>query len=202
MTSTWLPLWLALAWAAVFMAIAGVHVWHVLAPAGLHRLWHLVHVLMAAGMVLMLVPAAMAAIPVVYGGLTFALAAVLIAVLLVRERSYRRPVGVLWLAAVVDLAAMAYMFAMMSYRLLGLTVVLIAWFVLQAVSWAGGRPLGGGSPPRPPEAISRPMSLRISLCAMCIGMAYMLVVMQWGTSVMVVPSETGGAPGMPGMPGM
>lgn len=141
MTNTWIPESVGIVWAALFGLVVLVHLGHVVILRGPHRRWHVGHVLMAAGMIVMFAPTpgGMLVGPVV-GTVVFVAAAGLLAVLLVIARCLGHRIGRLWLVSVIDLAWMAYMFAMMSSsRLAWLSVLGAVWFGAQAVGWAGGR---------------------------------------------------------------
>jgi hypothetical protein len=224
MTSLWLPFWLGSAGSAAFGGILIVHFWHIIVLTGRERLWHCVHVLMAAGMIVMFAPTGGMVVSGMVGMVVFAAAAVITACLLVRERLSHRNVGGLWLAAVIDLAAMAYMFAMTSTRLVWLTLPLVGWCLLQAAGWGSGRfyavlargGLGGSRPALAPVPQRTPVSaapvltvagvardqppdtsghshqddaahravIRATLAVMSLGMAGMLIVMQFGMATM------------------
>ncbi|NMH97550.1 DUF5134 domain-containing protein [Pseudonocardia acidicola] len=227
MASTWLPSWLGYSWTAVFAVILIVHVWHAAVLAGRHRLWHGVHVLMAAGMIVMFLPTARMVVPAGFGAMVFGLAAVVVAGLRLGARVRGETVGGLWLATVVDLAAMAYMFTLASFRVLWLTIALAAWLIVEAAGWASGRlytvleqgglggartapvpasvpsdAASGSAGPGLPGAAARPRPavvvhgtvhatwIRVTLALMALGMAYMLLAMQFGMGAMA---------GMPGM---
>ena len=217
MLNSWLPPWLGLILAAVFGVIVIVHLYHVLVLTGRQRLWHCVHVLMATGMIVMFAPTGRVVVWNVVGGAVFAAAAATLAGLLVRERGRGHHLGLLWLVATIDLAAMVYMFAMMDFRLLWLTIALAGWFVVQATGWTTGRlyatlahgGLGGPSADRLISApgqrtptgsagkSAQPAShhplhhgsshhavIRATLAVMSMGMAYMLIAMQFGMASM------------------
>jgi hypothetical protein len=235
MTSPWIPTWLGVAWTTVFATILIVHLWHVIVLTGRERLWHCVHVLMAAGMIVMFAPTDRMIVSNGVGAVIFAAAAAITACLLVRQRAHRHNIGKLWLAIVIDLAAMVYMFVTMSTRLLWLTILVAGWFVVQAAGWSTGRlyaafahgGLGGPSPVLAPAPAQIPVSaatapvaptaahdqphhahqdnaahrtvIRATLTLMSVGMAYMLIAMQFGIATM---PDGPGVPSMPGMPGM
>jgi len=69
----------------------------------------------------------------------YSLAAGTLAVGLVVARLRRARLGPLWLANVVDLTAMAYMFVMMTTRLAWLSMLGAVWFAVQMLGWASGR---------------------------------------------------------------
>ena len=172
---------------------------------------------MATGMIVMFAPTGHVVVWNVVGGVVFAAAAVILAGLLVRERGRGGHIGLLWLVATVDLAAMVYMFAMVDVRLLWLTVALAAWFVVQATGWTTGRldaalahgglgspppdrPVSAATPPTPTESAGKQVQtashhhvhdgsshhavIRATLAVMSLGMAYMLIAMQFGTASM------------------
>jgi hypothetical protein len=223
MMNSWLPPWLGLTLATLFVVILIVHLYHVLVLTGRERLWHGVHVLMATGMIIMFAPTGRLIVWNVTAVAVFAAAAVTVAGLLVRQRALGHHLGTLWLIATLDLAAMVYMFAMTDLRLLWLTVALAGWFIIQATGWTTARLYttlahgGLGDPPPNRPTTTTPAStptestanqphpgsphqlhhgnahrnlIRATLAMMSIGMAYMLIAMQFGTASM---------PGMPGM---
>jgi hypothetical protein len=217
-----LPGWLGVALATVFGGILVVHLYHVIVVTGRERLWHGVHVLMATGMIVMFAPTDRVVVLNVVGGVVFAVTAVTLAGRLVWQRAHRHHIGKLWLVAVIDLAAMVYMFAMMDVRLLWLTVPLVGWFVVQATGWSTGwlctvlthGGLGGLQPTPAVSALtartatgasgehahdvsghtdhdaSHRTITRAALALMSVGMAYMLIIMQFGVAT---------TPGMRGM---
>lgn len=231
MTSNpWLPIWLSLAWTVVFAIILISHLWHIVIMSGRDRRWHSLHVLMALGMIVMFAPTGQMIVSGKAGMVVFAVVAVVVAYLLIRERAHGLSIGQLWLVNIVDLVAMVYMFALMFVRVVWLTVPLIVWLAFQAAGWATGRlwtilERGGlGGTPRPvpiPVPATRGIATahastarvtgqlhrertaqdtphnhgaRLLICStltlMALGMAYMLIAMQFGLQTM---------PSMPGM---
>lgn len=162
MASPWLPSGVEWAWVVVFVAVAGVHLRHVTELSGRPRLWHSVHVLMAVGMIVMFWPGSSRIVPSTCGVVVFAVAGSVLVGVLLSEAVAGDKVGWLWLANIVDLAAMVYMFAMMSTRLMWLTGALVAWFLAQAAGWASGglctvarlRGLGGPDPVPVPAPVA------------------------------------------------
>jgi hypothetical protein len=136
--STWIAEPVGWVWVAVFAVVALVHVGHVALMHGRHRRWHAGHVLMAVGMVVMFWPGARSLVPASAGVAVYAVAAAGVAVTLVVSRLRGARVGWLWLLGVVDFAAMAYMFAMMTTAVAWLSVLVAVWFVVQAIGWASG----------------------------------------------------------------
>jgi Domain of unknown function (DUF5134) len=215
--SPWLPSWLGLAWATIFAVILIAHLWHIVVMTGRDRLWHSVHVLMALGMIVMFAPTGRMIVPSAAGMAFFAATAVAVACPLVWEYAHRHDIGRLWLLNVIDLTAMVYMFAMMSTRVVWLTIPLALWLVLQAAGWVTGRlwavleagGLGGTRPvqtriPAATKITTRPAArqpyqdltahstpahnhshgarvvISTTLTLMALGMAYMLIAMQFG----------------------
>lgn len=236
MPSSWIPEPVGMVWVALFAAVTVNHVGHAVFLPGRHRRWHAGHVLMAVGMTVMFWPGAGMLVATSAGVVVYAAAAALLATVLVVAGVRGARVGRLWLLSVADLAAMAYMLAMMSSRVAWLSVVAAVWFAAQAVGWASGwfgRVLerGGLGEPAPPTHAATPLSgavpasraggpdpraqpadrqdagatrtttgarvvtalrrrvvdggrgdwsVRISLTVMAVGMAYMLLAMQFG----------------------
>jgi hypothetical protein len=140
-TNLWIPEPVAVMWTVGFALVLLVHLWHAAVLGLRHRLWHLGHVLMAAGMVVMLWPADATSmlVPAPVGVVVYLAAAAGLAVALVVARSRGTTLGPLWLVSVVDLAWMAYMFVLMDLRIAWLSMLGALWFVLAAAGWAGGR---------------------------------------------------------------
>ncbi|WP_094930859.1 DUF5134 domain-containing protein [Pseudonocardia sp. MH-G8] len=204
MPNPWLPTWVVVVFAAVFVVIMLLHVQHVVEMGSPRRWWHGGHVLMAAAMLVMLVPiGGLPAVGPLGSSVCAAAAAGLGGSRLVLHRP--APRSLLWPLLVVDLLAMAYMFAMEAVGTAWLTLPLVAWFVLQAWGWFGGglfpmvAALGAADPPAARGASNTPvgqvpavvralpgtgdLALRISLATMATGMAYMLLAMQFGMSM-------------------
>jgi hypothetical protein len=194
------PVWVGLAWALVFTGVLVVHGRHLLAGAGPRRGWHGAHVLMAAAMIVMYLPGVLG-IPasawragwgIGLGGLGLCGAYALLV--------ERRAPSALWLLVAGDGAAMLEMGSP------GLLSVALGGFLLgETVLWAsdraraldrplapgglgltgtagpaglglvggsGGLGLGAGT-----VALGVTLELRVSMVAMSLGMAYMLLAM-------------------------
>jgi Domain of unknown function (DUF5134) len=137
--NAWLPTWLGIAATAVFVVVLAVHLRHLAGGTRGGRAWHTGHVLMALGMIDMFLPTSGMIVSAVIGEVVFALAAVSVGGFVVSRLVRRGRVSWLWPITGVDLAAMAYMFAMPSVRFGWLTGLLVAWFVGQALGWIIGR---------------------------------------------------------------
>lgn len=190
-----LPAWLRVVAMVAYGAVLVVHLWHLRSAAVEVRLWHAGHVLMALGMIDMVAPGSAMVVPASVGRFVFTAVAAAVAVGSVAVVWLRRISG-LWPAATLDLAAMAYMFAMPGIGGSWLPWLLTVWFAVQALAWAAGwlRPMGchegraGGSVPSstvgavPARAVDRDRehSLRITLTVMQAGMAYMFLAVQVG----------------------
>jgi hypothetical protein len=196
----WIPVWAANAWAVLFIAIAMVHIWHLVWAAGQARFWHTAHLLMALGMTDMFWPNGRMPVGARVGEIVFGAAVASVLGFLAVAAARRRPLAGAWPLTAFDLAAMVYMFAMMSTRLPAvLTVLLAVAFVVESAGWATGW-LVRTAPAHATAASDRHsgqvLSMRISLALMGIGMAYMLLAIQFG------PGAGPDMPGMAGMPGM
>lgn len=135
--NAWIPGPVGVAWSVLFVVVLVVHVWHASVLGGRHRLWHLAHILMAAGMVSMFWPAgATMLVPAVAGEAIYLAAAGLLVVVVGRARG--DTFGPLSLVSVADLGWMAYMFALTHTRLAWLSVAGAVWFAAQAAGWASG----------------------------------------------------------------
>jgi hypothetical protein len=135
----WLPPWLGVAAVAVFAVMVAIHLGHTYSAPGRVAVWHLAHVLMALGMIVMFLPTGGMVVPAGVGEVVFAAAALATGGFRIVTLVRGSPVGWLWLILGIDLAAMVYMFALPTTPLEWLTVALVAWFALQAMGWATGR---------------------------------------------------------------
>lgn len=227
-----LPVWLGVAASLVFLVVLVVHVWHLFDEGVRGRAWHCGHVLMAAGMIDMFLPTHGMVVSAGIGEGVFAVSACLVFCWLLVGLARGASVGVLWIVLGVDLSAMVYMFAMSQVRIAWLSWLLVAWFVLQAAGWATGRlsavvgrgglgdtpcgaqavvaetggpgaASGAGGPDAAARSAAHSVSIRLTLLAMNLGMAYMFVAMQLGmtgmTGDMPGMQDMGGMSGMPGM---
>lgn len=151
--------------AVLFTGVGIVHVLHARDCRWQLRAWHIGHVLMAAGMVLMNLP--VLSPPPLAGQVVFCACALGAMLLGLTGRMRGHGLGTLWPAAVVDLLGMAYMYAEGSTWL---TILFAAWFLVQAVCWATGRV---------PAREHHDRAVRITLVVMDLGMASMLLAMRF-----------------------
>jgi Domain of unknown function (DUF5134) len=191
-----LPQWLAVIWTLVFIAIIVIHARHVLdSDDGQRRIWHSGHVLMAFGMAFMFAPGSIDHfnIPSGFWQLAFANGAIAILAWMLAQALSGRAINVLWLVMAIDLGAMAYMWSPSGFQA-PLTWLLVAYFTVQSLLWVTNkmrdvdhRALFGGNFSVGPDgavamSAAEPLvcfrDLRLSMCAMTLGMAYMFAAMQ------------------------
>ena len=190
-----LPEWLAIAWTLVFLALIVVQVRHLLDSTGQRRLWHAALVLLAFGMAFMFAPPSIDHfnIPSGFWQLAFANGALGILAWMLAQALAPRAINVLWLLTAVDLAALAYMWS--PGGLQGpITWLLVVYFAAQSLLWAGGRmcridhkALLAGSVSLTPdgalvgtaaESLIGSSDLRLPMCVLTLGIAYMFAAMQ------------------------
>lgn len=136
MNNGWLPTSVEAGWIAIYLCVLLAHAHHAWNLSGRDRLWHISHIVMSLGMIDMFWPTNR---PVGEraGEVVFALASVL--ALAVGVHAALHAMGWrAWVPSTVDLTGMVYMFAMMSHRTAGLTLVFVAWSLLEAILWASG----------------------------------------------------------------
>lgn len=190
-----LPAWLAVLWTLVFVAIAVVEVRNLLDSAGARRLWHAGLLLMAFGMAFMFAPPSIDHfdIPSGFWQLAFANGALAILACMLAQALSRQTINVLWLLVAIDLAAMAYMWSPSGFQA-PITWLLVVYFAAQALLWASNRMgnfdhnmlPGGRVPVTPNGALAATAAapliggryLRLALCAMTLGVAYMFAALQ------------------------
>ncbi len=134
-----LPDWLRVIWVVALGVVIVTHLWHAYCRPGQHRWWHAGHIFMAAGMVVMYLPGAMA-VPglfqggvVLFGGVAVAIAAAT-AVLRRREGA----LNPLWLVAAMDELIMAYMWLPAAIRPALLNYALATYLGCQMLAWVLG----------------------------------------------------------------
>jgi hypothetical protein len=191
-----LPVWLGVVAALAFLAIAASHLRHMWASDGQRRPWHACHVVIAIGMVFMFLPASLdpLAVPLGFWRVAFACAG-LVAALWAAAGNARVPV-LMWTLTAFDLGAMLYMWSVPDRPgTAAVSWLLVAYLVGSAGMWAvdayrridGGAPLvswqalgGGGGElvATTPVSLIGELDIGISMIAMAIGMAYMVLAMQ------------------------
>ena len=149
---------------------------------------------MALSMAIMYLPASVAQVaisPVLWQSIFGSLAVLLLAYGIVMLSAHRAP-SALWLLVVLDMGAMVYMWAP------GTDAAAIGWIAagyltLEALLWASDamprldRPVAPGSYAVSAQGVicvargttlTTELDLRVSMCAMTVGMAFMIVAMQ------------------------
>jgi hypothetical protein len=189
-----LPNWVRLVGIVVFALAAAQHLWHGRQVTGRQSWWHSGHAGMALAMVAMYWPGARALVPGRVGVTVFITAATLFLALAARAATgsgspRSSPFTTLWTAAALDMAAMAYMYAMTSQTQV-ITYAFVLYFLIQAVVWTrrkrAGRPLAPASTHLPAEHLDRgsatssltwPPALRASQAGTAVAMAATLLIM-------------------------
>ena len=207
-SNAWLPSELRIAAVLIYVVIMVVLLWHLREPGRHARVWDAGHLLIALGMIDMFVPVRPMIVAAEIGRAVFA-AATLGVVGFLASRLVRggRPDWLCPLAG-VDLAAMAYMFAMPIRGYTWLTGLLVGWCVLQAVGWVtriffvhtdlgDSTAAAGSSHGAHSGGTAHNPSVWIALTVMNLGMAYMLLAMSRGTAMVHEQLVTTGS--MPGM---
>jgi uncharacterized membrane protein HdeD (DUF308 family) len=195
-----LPEWLGIVGVVVFLGIAASHLRHVARTDGQRRPWHACHVLIAVGMAFMYAPAVIdsLAVPAVFWQLVFVSTGVLAA--LWALGGVGRVPTLMWLLTSIDLAAMIYMWSPHSAAA-ALGWLLAGYFVAQGAMWSADayRRLDGHTPiiswnlmsdtsgsatvtvpvarTVASDSLIGELDIGLSMIAMTLGMAYMLVAM-------------------------
>jgi Domain of unknown function (DUF5134) len=194
-TTNILPDWLAVILTLVFIAILAIHARHVLDSDGQRRIWHSGHVLMALGMAFMFAPSSIDHfnIPSGFWQLVFANGALAAVAWMLAQGLSGRAINVLWLVMAIDLGAMAYMWSPSGFQA-PITWLLVAYFAAQSLLWVSDRMRevdhktllrssavvtpGGTVAISAAEPLICFRDLRLSMCVMTLGMAYMFAAMQ------------------------
>lgn len=191
-----LPGPLCAAMVVVYLAIFVNHLRHAFDTGRQRRLWHVGHVLMALGMAYMFIPSSAGA-PVIAGGVWQAIYGCALLIVVLGMTAYtagRRAPSGLWLLLAVDLAAMLYMWSPGDLTV-PISWALVAFLVFEAGLWASRRVLGVDRSWLPNGSydaggnlgvlriaavapLARERDLRVTMPAMTLGMAYMVLAMQ------------------------
>lgn len=160
--------WLGVLAAVLFAVVLLVHLAHTRGVSWPMRTWHIGHALMAAGMVLMNLP--WVTVPPLLGQGVFLVLALIGLVLGVSGKMRGHGLTLLVPVSVIDLLGMAFMYVVPMPDFGWLSVLFAAWFLVQSVCWMLGRGRAFGD---------QDGTVRASLAAMCLGMASMLLAMQF-----------------------
>jgi hypothetical protein len=200
-----LPVWMAVAWSAAFALIAVSHLRHMTQTSGQQRPWHACHVLMAAGMAFMYLPARLdpVTLPSAFWKLVFAGAGLIAALWALAGNG--RVSTLIWLLSSVDLGAMLYMWsgsprhpgtaplawlltayllvasmmwALDLYRRFDGSTPIVSWRVLASESGVTLSAGAGRTAGVGTGSLLGELDISASMIVMAIGMAYMLVATQ------------------------
>jgi hypothetical protein len=196
-----LPEWLGIVGAVMFLLIAGSHLGHLLMVSGERRPWHVLHALMAMGMAIMFVPSRFdpGLASAGFWQLLFVGTAAAAGLRWLIGVTGSRPANPLWLLSSIELGTMVYMWSSGSFALEA-TWALVTFLLVDAGLWVanayrvvdGGTPLVGWGAMTPAtdgegailiagvasESLMGGLDISVSMTAMALGMAYMLVAMQ------------------------
>lgn len=135
-----MPAWVNILWMAALAAVLVFHCLHLARMGGQHRWFHGIHILMLIGMIYMFATMTWNWNPIP-GGLWMALYVITTAGLILWmavRMAQRRPFSWLWLLALVQQAAMIYMFAPGSAWTPGVSYALAFYFLIEALLWLLG----------------------------------------------------------------
>jgi small-conductance mechanosensitive channel len=188
-----LPSWVRVVGVVVFGLVAAEHLWHGREVSRRHRFWHAGHAGMAAAMVAMYWPSARPLIPGHLGAIVFVAGAAVFLAVAARAATGSRGLRLnlsttLWTSAALDMAAMAYMYAVTAQTRV-ITGAFVLYFVIQAVVWArrgraasprnpASTPVASASLERgPTPATTLPPALRAGRAGAAVAMAATLLIM-------------------------
>jgi len=195
-----MPLWVQVAGTLILSGITASHVVHLLTlPAGRNQIrgWHATHLAMNLGMVWMFAPWAempgeARAWQYVFGALTIGVAGWLLA-----QLQHGEAVNLLWIPALIGMAAMTYMWLQhRGHGVYAVTYILIAYYLLEAAAWAqrwlaehgnkraSALPFAIGPRRSSPAALAGACGpdVRITQAASALVMGYMFLAMDAGAS--------------------
>jgi hypothetical protein len=179
-------------WIGVLCAVLLFHCGHLIRMRGEGRWLHGAHVVMLIGMVYMYAAVAFGVdwLPAAAWIAVYAASSAAIASWMIERWRRRRSVGALWPLALVQQAAMVYMWLPMSDWVPWLSYALGAYFASEMVVWLAkssvvfapaGAAVAGPAPAHPPHSVVNDLCMTV----MAASMGYMFVGMQ---SMMTLPT--------------
>lgn len=185
-----LPVWISVIWIVALAAVLIFHCGHLVRMGGEHRWFHSAHIIMLVGMIYMY---AMMAFNLNWISSTvwlwlFVLTTAAMIIWMITRIVAKKPFSYLWILALIQQAAMIYMWAPMSNWVAAFTWALVVYFTLETIAWLvglcdDGKP-GRGNAVGPGDR-SQVVSLghgsalgNISMAVMAASMAYMFAGMQ------------------------
>ncbi len=184
------PAWVMYLWIAALTAVLVFHCLHWIKMAGQHRWFHAAHIVMLVGMIYMFAMMEFKLDWVSKWLLVWLYALTTVAILgwMAVRIVQKKPFSYLWILALVQQAAMIYMWMPMSDWVAWLSYGLTAYFALEALGWLVGY-IGDTKPGRGfavgPGSRSDVVALghtrfidNVSMAVMAASMSYMFVGMQ------------------------
>ena len=184
------PMWIMIVWIVALAAVLVFHCGHLVHMGGQHRWFHLSHVVMLIGMLYMYASMAFKWdwVPNGVWIAIYVVTTVAIIAWMVTRFVKKEPFSYLWILALVQQAAMIYMWLPMKYWVAWLSYGLAAYFLLETIAWlvglcddgkAGrGNAVGPGDRAKVIPLGHSTAWGRISMAIMAASMGYMFVGMQ------------------------
>lgn len=135
-----LPLWVSIIWIVALAAVLIFHCGHLVRMGGQHRWFHSAHIVMLIGMIYMY---AMMAFDWkwISGNAwmwLYILTSLAMLIWMIARIAQKKPFSYLWILALVQQAAMIYMWAPMKYWVPAFTWALVVYFALETIAWLVG----------------------------------------------------------------
>ncbi len=184
------PLWVSVVWIVALSAVLIFHCGHLVRMGGQHRWFHSAHIVMLVGMIYMY---AMMAFnwKWISGNAwmwLYILTTLAMLIWMVARIVTKKPFSYLWILALVQQAAMIYMWAPMTYWVPAFTWALVVYFALETIAWLVGwcndAKEGRGNAVGPGDrSLVMPLGHsstlgNLSMAVMAASMAYMFAGMQ------------------------
>jgi hypothetical protein len=185
-----LPMWVSVIWIVALVAVLVFHCGHLVRMGGQHRWFHSAHIIMLVGMIYMY---AMMAFNLNWVSSTvwmwlFVLTTAAMIIWMITRIVAKKPFSYLWIFALVQQAAMIYMWAPMSSWVAAFTWALVVYFTLETIAWLvgwcnDGKPERGNAVGPGDRSLIVPLGHgstlgNISMAVMAASMAYMFAGMQ------------------------
>lgn len=185
-----LPMWVSVVWIVALAAVLIFHCGHLVHIGGQHRWYHASHIVMLIGMLYMYAMMAFNwnAIPSEVWVAVYSVTTVVMAVWMIARVVGKRPFSYLWVLALVQQAAMIYMWMPMSSWVAVFTWALVVYFTAEAIAWlvgwcddareGRGNAVGPGDRALVSSLGHGGWQVNISMAIMAGSMAYMFAGMQ------------------------
>lgn len=185
-----LPMWVSVIWIVALAAVLVFHCGHLVHMGGQHRWFHASHIVMLVGMLYMYAGMAFSWnwIPGPIWVWLYALTSAAMVIWMIMRFAQKKPFSYLWILALVQQAAMIYMWMPMTTWVAWLSWGLVVYFTFETIAWLvglcdDGKADRGNAVGPGDRSLVMPLGHstlwgKVSMAIMAASMAYMFAGMQ------------------------